>query len=572
MKTLLHNYKRIRLFLFLLKRYPVTLPNLLFLFFILSSNAQHTNLTPTPPMGWNAWNVFNTDIDEEKIRGIADAMVTSGMKDAGYQYVVIDDQWHKGRISGSPHEYSRHPKDIPGRDAHGRLLVDETKFPSGMKALGDYIHSKGLKFGIYSSPGRKTCTYCPGSEGYEAIDISTFADWGVDFIKLDWCEWVKDDYSVVLRRWRKLLDESERPMVLSVNFHRGDDFSEHRKAANMFRTTTDIMKVWSFKPEEFRVQASVVDIIDRQEGLEEYHGQGAWCDPDMMQVGNEPFRYEENKSHFSMWAIFGAPLIAGNDLRTMSYQTRDILTNKEVIAINQDAAGTKGIKVAEFKPGLEIYVKRLQQFGAQAIALYNRTDEEKVVKVSWKDIGIKGEAFVRDLWQHEDKGLFKDGYATKVPAHGTAILKVNAYEYLEPLPDNRIELSEIPSQGLMLECENHPFLWLCGRIDTTEEGYSGTGYLKGENSWWNLTAIWRVSLVEAKKYSLTFRYQNRMNKDLVFAFNKSEESVILKKGKGWQETTVIGNLKEGINWIELLSPDKNSNEVYFDYMRLSKMD
>ncbi|NJN25156.1 MAG: glycoside hydrolase family 27 protein [Cyclobacteriaceae bacterium] len=311
------------------------------LIFSVHAQAQHQKLTPTPPMGWNAWNCFNWEIDEVKIREIADAMVSRGMKDAGYEYVVIDDQWHKGRIAGSPYEYSRHPADITGRDAQGRLLVDEQKFPSGIKALADYVHSKGLKFGIYTAPGRKTCTYCPGSEGYEEIDIQTFADWGVDFIKLDWCEWVTEDYKTLLQKWRRLLDESERPMVLSVNFHRGDDFSEHRKAANMYRTTTDILKLWSFEPGEFRVQASVLDIIDRQEGLEEYHGNGAWCDPDMLQVGNEPLSYEENKSHFSMWAIFGAPLIAGNDLRTMSYKTRDILTNREVIAIAQDRPGSK---------------------------------------------------------------------------------------------------------------------------------------------------------------------------------------------------------------------------------------
>ncbi|NJN25155.1 MAG: hypothetical protein HC819_03820 [Cyclobacteriaceae bacterium] len=228
--------------------------------------------------------------------------------------------------------------------------------------------------------------------------------------------------------------------------------------------------------------------------------------------------------------------------------------------------------MAEYRDGLEIYAKRLQKHGSQAVALLNRTDKAATIEVSFKDIGIAGEAFVRDLWEHKDKGLFVNSYSTLVPAHGTSVISIDANEYLKPLPDNRIKLKDIPDQGLVFECEDKGFIWLCGKIDDKTEGYSGSGYLYGENTWWMLTAIWRVSLEQAGKFKLTFRYINRMDSDVEFALNKSSQSVLLEKGTKWKEVSVIGDLKQGINWIELISPDKNLNNISFDYMRLSKVE
>ena len=531
--------------------------------------AQADCLTPTPSMGWNAWNIFQGDIDEQKIKAIADAMVSSGMKEADYEYVVIDDLWHQGRIAGG---WNNHPQDIVGRDENGRLIPDPVKFPSGMKALSDYIHSRGLKFGIYTAPGRKTCAYAPGSEGYEATDVQTFVEWGVDFIKLDWCDWITDDYQTVLNRWRGLLDAAGRPIVLSVNSHRGDDFSLHRTVANMYRTTTDIRRVWQYPPEEFRVQASVLDIIDRQEGLEEYHGNCHWNDPDMLQVGNEPFTDEENQSHFSMWAIFGAPLIAGNDLRTMSEATTRILTNREVIAVAQDPAGIKGVKVAEPQPGLEVYAKRLQAVGTQAVALLNRTDQEASITVKWKDLGIQNQAFVRDLWQHQDQGLFENKYATQVPAHGTVVLLVEATEFLGPLPDFRLKPADVPEAGLVVECEGRSSHWETGRIDDSLQNYSGTGYLISQNHVWSpFMPVWRLNLAKGGAYQLTFRYRNLTAQAMTYTCSKADQPVVLQPGNDWQEITVVGTLKPGINWIKVTAPDSQSNEAAFDCMRLSRV-
>jgi alpha-galactosidase len=487
-------------------------------------NAQKPLLAPVPPMGWNSWNCWGPHIDEVKIKGIADAMVASGMKDAGYQYVVVDDHWQKGREIS----HIRNSVGVAGRDENGVLLVDLEKFPGGMKALGDYIHSKGLKFGIYTAPGISSCGGRTGSFGHEEQDIQTFVEWGVDFIKLDWCR-CEGNPDEVLKLWGDLLEKTDRPIVLSVNIKRGDDYTVHRQYAQMSRTTTDIKRVWSYKPEEFRMQASVLDCIDRQEGLEEYHGNGHWNDPDMLNVGNPPLSYEENKAHFSMWAIFAAPLFAGNDLRNMSKQTIEVLTNKEIINIAQDPAGIKGIKIGEYKPGLEIYVKRLQEVGAQAICFLNRTDAEEKMKVDWKDVGLKGSAFVRNLWEHADKGVFSDSYAATVPAHGVVVLKVSANEYLGNLVDRRIVPQSIPNQGLVMEVEGKNVHWEAGKIESSVEGYSGSGYLMGvKHDLPVFNCTWRINMADEGTFRLFLRYRNLTNEDIVGRISKAG-SVILKK-------------------------------------------
>jgi len=531
-------------------------------------SAQQRSVAPLPPMGWNSWNCMHGNIDEEKIKGIADAMVKSGMKDAGYQYVVIDDGWQKGTVSGGWNDLPA----TPGRDENGRLVADPVRFPSGIKALSDYIHSLGLKFGIYTSPGESTCTCRSASGGYEEPDIKTFVEWGVDYIKLDWCG-CKGDYKEVLEKWHRLLSECGRPIVLSVNIGRGDDYSIQERTANMYRTTTDISYVWDYPPEEYHTIASIVNIIDLQEGLGKYHGPGHWCDPDMLQVGNGKLSYEENKSHFSLWAILAAPLIAGNDLQTMSDDVRNILTNREIIAIDQDPSGIMGTKVSEPAPGQEIYVKRLYKIDEQAVALLNRNDHESEITVKWDEIGIKGKAFVRDLWEHKDRGLYEDEYTAKVPAHGTVVLKIMANQYLSSLPETcGITKSEIAGNGLILECEGRQCVITGGNFASDIKGYSGTGYLVGKDHRWAcLHATWLVNLEQGGYYNLTFRCFNKEDRDVSCRCNKTEDPILLKKGKKWQEVTVKIYLKEGINLIELSSPDKKSNDIAFDFLKIENI-
>ena len=537
---------------------------LLFFMKVTLISAQHADVASLPPMGWNSWNCMGINVDEDKIKGIAESMVRNGMKDVGYQYVVIDDGWQQGTVSGGWNNLS----DIAGRDKDGRLIADPKKFPSGIKALSDYIHSLGLKFGIYTAPGVSSCTCRTGSGGYEGIDIKTFVDWGVDFIKLDMCG-CEEDYNLVLEKWNKLLNECGRPIVLSVNMGKGDDYTVQMRTANMYRTTVDLSKVWSFPPEQFRTAVSITDAIDMQEGLEQYQGKGHWCDPDMLQVGNGALTTEENKSHFSMWAMFGAPLFTGNNLSRMNKEILNILTAKEIIAIAQDPAGVMGTKVSEDIPGLEVYSKKLYKTDEQAIALLNRTDKETEITVNWNDIGIRGEAFVRDLWEHEDKGLFKDKYTATVPSHGIVVLKIMANQYILKVPrKNFVKKSDIQKDGLLIECESNRSSW-AGSIDNAIEGYSGTGYFKGENHVWAfLRVAWRVSLEQGGDYKLTLKYINRSGRDLSCSCNKSQKPVLLKQGENWQEVSVNASLKDGINWIDLRSPDKNNDNIAIDYLKI----
>jgi alpha-galactosidase len=531
--------------------------------------AQQRDVASLPPMGWNSWNCMGVNIDEGKVKSIAETMVRNGMKDAGYQYVVIDDGWQKGTIPRSGNKLSY----IAGRDEDGQLIADPEKFPSGIKALSEYIHSLGLKFGIYTAPGEATCACRTGSSGYEEIDIKTFVDWGVDFIKLDMCG-CEEDYRQVLEKWNRLLNECGRPIVLSVNIGRGDDYTIQMRTANMYRTTTDLSSVWSFPPEQFRTTVSITDDIDMQVGLEQYQGKGHWCDPDMLQVGNGALTTDENKSHFSMWAMFGAPLFTGNNLSRMSEEILNILTNKEIIAIAQDPAGTMGIKVSEDIPGLEVYSKKLYKTDEQAVALLNRTDKETEITVNWYDIGIKGEAFVRDLWEHEDNGLYKDKYTATVPSHGIVVLKIMANQYISMVPrKNFVKKSDIQKDGLLIECENKHCNWNAS-IDNAIKRYSGTGYVKGVDrkyEWARLRVTWRANLEQGGNYRLTFRYLNRNGRNLLFSCDKSEKQVLFKQGDNWQTVSVEVSLKDGINWIQLVSPDGNNENIAIDFLKIETL-
>jgi alpha-galactosidase len=384
------------------------------LIFSLISFAQPSpsaNLALTPPMGWNSWNKFQCNVSDAMIRGMADAIVKSGMKDAGYQYVVIDDCWQVSR------------------DAAGNIVADPQRFPSGIEALADYVHSLGLKFGIYSDAGSKTCAGRPGGLGHEYQDALMYAAWGVDYLKYDWCSTTTQDAKASYANIRAALDAAGRPIVLSI--------CEWGKAkpwlwgaevgGNLWRTTGDIQDRWSGKKEWKPGDCcnyGALDIIDQEADLYSYAGPGHWNDPDMLEVGNGGMTDIESRSHFSMWAMLAAPLIAGNDLRTMRREIHDILTNKEVIAVNQDPLGIQARRVK--KDGdREVWSKQLAD-GSRAVILFNRSSADQNIAVAWQDIGYPDHlvASVRDLWQQKDMGKSTGKFGANVPSHGVVMLTI----------------------------------------------------------------------------------------------------------------------------------------------------
>jgi len=389
---------------------------LLFALFALSALAQtspSTNLAPTPPMGWNSWNKFACNVSDELIRGMADALVKSGMKDAGYQYVVIDDCWQVSR------------------DEVGNIVADAQRFPHGIKGLADYIHSTGLKFGIYSDAGSKTCAGRPGSLGHEYQDARQYAAWGVDYLKYDWCNTTTQDAPAAYALMRAALDATGRPIVLSIcEWGKAQPWLwGKRVGGNLWRATGDIQDRWEGKKEWSPGDCcsyGVVDIIDAVADLYSYAGPGHWNDPDMLEVGNGGMTDTEYRSHFSFWALLAAPLIAGNDLRTMPPEIHDILTNKEVIAINQDPLGRQGRRVRKDNQlKVDVWAKQLTD-GSRAVILFNRGTAEQIIAVNWEEIGYPANivASVRDLWQHKDLGKQAGKTAATVPAHGVAMLAV----------------------------------------------------------------------------------------------------------------------------------------------------
>jgi len=367
--------------------------------------ALDNGLARTPPMGWNSWNKFACNVSESLIKSAADAMVSSGMKDAGYEYVVIDDCWQVSR------------------DANGNIIPDATRFPSGMKALGDYIHGKGLKFGIYSDAGTGTCQNRPGGRGYEFQDARQYAAWGVDYLKYDWCNTGKQNSEASYWIMSQALQKSGRPIVFSLcEWGSTKPWLWAKDIGNLWRTTGDITDKWSTGQKEDGL--GVVQILDQEDGLESYAGPGHWNDPDMLEVGNGGMNNTEYRAHFSMWALLAAPLMAGNDIRDMSPEIRDILTNKEVIAIDQDPAGLQGRRVR--KDGdLEVWSKQLAD-GGRAVALLNRGGSQASMTVSWTDIGFPEHlpAAVRDLWAKKDLGQLAGKFSAPVPSHGVVMVRV----------------------------------------------------------------------------------------------------------------------------------------------------
>ena len=360
----------------------------------------YNGLAKTPPMGWNSWNLFAEKVDDQTVRTMADAMVTSGMKDAGYIYVNIDDTWEGVR------------------DANG-VLATNKKFPD-MKALADYVHSKGLKIGIYSSPGPRTCGGYPGSYGHEEQDAKMYADWGIDYLKYDWCSastvYKNDQLQPVYQRMGDALHATGRPIVYSLCEYGMGTVEKWgpEVGGNLWRTTGDISDDWD----------SMTGNIEKQVPTAPYAGPGHWNDPDMLEVGNGKMTDDEYRTHMSLWALTAAPLLAGNDIRTMTGATRSILLNKEVIAIDQDPLGKQASPVKNGK--LETWVKPLKD-GSVAVGVVNLDSAPGSATVKASDLQLKGAVrSARDLWSHADVKFANGDYTATVAAHGVLLLRVSA--------------------------------------------------------------------------------------------------------------------------------------------------
>jgi len=375
-----------------------------------------TNLAPTPPMGWNSWNTFQTKISEQLVRDMADTYVASGMRDAGYKYLVLDDGWMAME-----------------RDKNGSLVADPQKFPNGMKAVADYVHSKGLKFGIYNCAGDKTCAGYPGTRGHEYEDARLYASWGVDFLKYDWCNTDSLNAREAYITMARALQATGRPILFSLC-----EWGNHQPwlwangVGEMYRATGDItanfdkdkhMGTWT--------ALSVMTIVDKMPAIRQYNGPNHWNDPDMLEVGNG-MSLSEDRAHFSLWCMLAAPLMAGNDLRKMSAQSQSILTNKEAIAINQDALGVSAYR-ASAADSMEVWVKPLSN-GNWAVCFLNRAGHAQNVNYVWtqhaqQDAQTRQAADfskttykLHNVWEKKEAGTTKKAFRQSIAAHDAVLL------------------------------------------------------------------------------------------------------------------------------------------------------
>ncbi|MFF3332377.1 ricin-type beta-trefoil lectin domain protein [Streptomyces sp. NPDC002888] len=374
---------------------------------------------PTAPMGWASWNSFAAKIDYNVIKKQVDAFVAAGLPAAGYKYINIDEGWWQGT-----------------RDSAGNITVDESEWPGGMSAIADYIHSKGLKAGIYTDAGKDGCGYYfptgrpaapgSGSEGHYDQDMLQFSQWGFDFVKVDWCGGdaegldAKTTYQAISDAITKATATTGRPMTLSLcNWGRQNPWNWAPGQGAMWRTNDDII-LFGNKPS----MANLLTNYDRNVHPTAQHT-GYYNDPDMLMVGMDGFTAAQNRTHMNLWAISGAPLLAGNDLSTMTAETANILKNPEVIAVDQDPRGLQGVKVAEDTSGAQVYGKVLAGTGKRAVVLLNRTSSAQNITVRWSDLGLtNASATVRDLWARADVGSFGTSYTANVPAGGSVMLTV----------------------------------------------------------------------------------------------------------------------------------------------------
>jgi alpha-galactosidase len=379
-------------------------------------------LALTPPMGWNSWNTFTDQLCDSLVRQIADSMVSNGMRDLGYQYVNIDDFWQ-----------------LVSRDARGNIQVNRDKFPNGIRSVADYVHSKGLKLGIYSDAAGLTCGGVAGSFGHEEQDARAFAAWGVDLLKYDYCH-APADKDTAINRYSRMADalrKTDRSIVFSVcEWGQREPWTwAAGTGGNYWRTTWDIRNAWNrdIYDEEHN---SIMQITDINARLADHASPGHWNDPDMLVIGiyDDPKAVvneagangctdEEYRSHMSLWCLMASPLLCGNDIRNMNQATKDILLNSEIIAVNQDPLGKQAKKIRD-DGDVEVFAKPLAD-GSWAVGLLNRNDgTEKKIHFSWNEIGIQGKWTVRDLWEHLDLGRFSDQFERVVKPHQCAVLRL----------------------------------------------------------------------------------------------------------------------------------------------------
>jgi alpha-galactosidase len=367
------------------------------------------SLAPTPPMGWASWNHFFCDYDDRTIRAQADALVSSGMREMGYRYVLIQECI------------------APARAADGTLIVDAARFSHGMKDLVDYIHARGLKAGIYTDIGAHTCFPKPlyeGSYQHEKQDARTFAAWGMDMVEMDFCNHPDGVTGrAIYERMAAALQATGRPMLFYLcSWGEEAPWTWAQGKAQFWRTTGDISLVknhaeWKDVLRNFELNAA----------HSVFSAPNGWNDPDMLEIGNEGLTLMEAQSQFSMWAVSAAPLLAGSDLTAMSDSVRGIYTNQEVIAVDQDPLGAGAVKIAGSDHAVEVWTKTLGAVGSgrYAVLLLNLSEAPAIAKVQWSDLGLNGKADVRDLWAHRDLGNFRDGYRAEIPAHGSVLLNVS---------------------------------------------------------------------------------------------------------------------------------------------------
>jgi alpha-galactosidase len=387
---------------------------------IYASAQKFEGLALTPPMGWNSWNTFQGNINEKMVLEMADVMVSSGMKDAGYTYLVLDDAWMaKERDSIT-----------------GDMVPDPLKFPHGMKFVSDYVHSKGLKFGLYNCAGTLTCAGYPGTRGYEFQDARFYASVGTDYLKFDWCSSdginAKEAYTMM----SKALKKAGRPIVFSLcEWGQNKPWTWAAPVGHLWRTTGDITNLFEGVKNYGNWSAlSAMKILDSQDTLRKYSGPGYWNDPDMLEVGNG-LTESENRAHFSMWCMIDAPLIAGNDLRKMSPSTTAILVNKEVIAVNQDSLGIQALKYTS-KDSLEIWIKPLKN-GDWAVCFLNRKSQPQPINFDWnaqviedtlskRNLDAKATVYkIKNLWTKKEAGNTKKPLKETVAPHDVIMLRLS---------------------------------------------------------------------------------------------------------------------------------------------------
>lgn len=368
-----------------------------------SARARGAELAATPPMGWNTWYAFGCDVTEADVKATVDAMVSNGMKAAGYEYVNLDDCW-QGK-----------------RDAQG-YIHSNSRFPD-MKALGDYIHSRGFKFGIYSSPGPQTCGGYPGSYGYEEKDAETYARWGVDFLKYDWCSAQKvyrpDQLQAAYEKMHVALVHAGRPMIYSLCEYGMEApwVWGPKIGANLWRTTGDVSSQIDFQEYE-----RMMFVGFGQEGLQRYAGPGHWNDPDFLQIGNRGLDLDEDKTQMTLWSLLAAPLFASSDVTKLTADRLSVLVNREVIAVDQDPKGVQGRRISQVGP-VEVWAKPLSG-GRTAVGLINSGESPLPASVAFSQIGYSHPVHVRDLWQKKDLGVYRTSFTAEVPQHGAVLIEV----------------------------------------------------------------------------------------------------------------------------------------------------